>query len=140
MTTILFFEKPGCAGNARQKALLRAAGHELICRDLLGTPWTTDTLLPFLAALPVQSWFNRSSPRVKRGEVNPERLDHDAAFALLLADPLLIRRPLMQRDDGARMVGFDLDEVERFAGLQTSHDPATSMEGCAATGKRQRCP
>lgn len=29
MAHLVFYEKPGCAGNARQKALLRAAGHTL---------------------------------------------------------------------------------------------------------------
>ena len=37
MADVIFWEKPGCAGNARQKALLAAAGHRLKVRDLLAT-------------------------------------------------------------------------------------------------------
>jgi nitrogenase-associated protein len=92
MTALLFFEKPGCGGNARQKAALLAAGHTLQVRSLLAEPWTRERLLAFLAPLPVAQWFNRAAPRVKNGEVQPEALDADAALALLLAEPLLIRR------------------------------------------------
>jgi nitrogenase-associated protein len=132
MSTIVFFEKPGCAGNARQRALLQAAGHTLIRRDLLAEPWTAEALLAYLAPLPVPAWFNRAAVRVKSGEVVPERLDAAAALAALLADPLLIRRPLMQRDDGARLVGFEVAEVERFVGLADPAGTPASMEHCAA--------
>lgn len=40
MTRIVFYEKPGCGGNARQKAVLAAAGHELEVRDLPRRQWT----------------------------------------------------------------------------------------------------
>jgi hypothetical protein len=36
MAEVIFYEKAGCAGNARQKALLRASGHQLVVRDLRG--------------------------------------------------------------------------------------------------------
>jgi nitrogenase-associated protein len=133
MTEIVFYEKPGCGGNARQCAMLAAAGHRLQRRDLLHTPWTAVTLLDFLSPLPVPQWFNRNAPRVKSGEILPEALNADAALALLLAEPLLIRRPLMQRDDGRRLVGFDLAEVEAFVGLgATAAATPPTLEGCAA--------
>lgn len=126
MSTLIFFEKPGCGGNAKQRALLEAAGHTLNRRSLLTEPWTRETLLPFLQPLPVAAWFNRAAPRVKSGDVVPEALDAESALALLLAEPLLIRRPLMQREDGARLVGFDTAEVERFVGLSApAHTPAS---------------
>jgi nitrogenase-associated protein len=104
MTHIVFYEKPGCGGNAKQRAALEAAGHTLTRRSLLDAGWTSGTLMPYLAELPVPQWFNRAAPRVKSGEIVPEALNADAALALLLAEPLLIRRPLMQRPDGARLV------------------------------------
>ncbi len=132
MAHIIFFEKPGCGGNARQKALLRAARHTLEVRDLLQWPWTAESLLAFLAPLPVTDWFNRAAARVKSGEVKPQTLDADAALALLLADPLLIRRPLMALGE-QRMVGFDAARVHAWVGL-AGNVPAspTPLEGCAA--------
>ncbi len=62
-------------------------------------------------------WFNRNSPRVRSGEVRPEALDEAAALSLMLADPLLIRRPLLQV--GARCeAGFDLALVSAWIGLR----------------------
>lgn len=133
MAHLVFFEKPGCGGNARQRALLEAAGHTLERRNLLTAHWTRERLLDYLAPLPVAQWFNRAAPRIKSGELVPEQLGTEAALQALLAEPLLIRRPLMLREDGARLVGFETAEVERFVGLGA---PATaapaSMEGCAA--------
>ena len=130
MAHIVFFEKPGCAGNAVQKARLLAAQHTLEVKDLLTWPWTRDTLLSFLAPLPVPDWFNRAAPAVKSGEVVPEQLSADDALALLLAQPLLIRRPLMAVDE-SRRVGFDTALVHAWVGLGEDA-PAQSLEGCAA--------
>ncbi|HEY9095271.1 MAG TPA: ArsC/Spx/MgsR family protein [Hydrogenophaga sp.] len=140
MTHIVFFEKPGCAGNARQCAALEAAGHTVERRNLLTSHWTPERLLTFLGALPVAQWFNRAAPRVKSGEVQPDTLNASEAMALLLAEPLLIRRPLMQRrDDGRCLVGFETAAVQAWVGLADS--PASipaSLEGCIATN--ERCP
>ncbi|MCB2017286.1 MAG: hypothetical protein KDF54_07210 [Hydrogenophaga sp.] len=131
MTHLVFYEKPGCGGNARQRAALQAAGHTLERRNLLTAPWTHESLLELLAPLPVADWFNRAAPRVKSGEVVPEALDADAALMLLLAEPLLIRRPLMQNTaDGSRHVGFDTVAVTAWIGLDPSAQRPTSLEGC----------
>jgi nitrogenase-associated protein len=133
MTHIIFYEKPGCCGNARQRAALLAAGQTLEQRNLLGTPWTPESLLAFLAALPVADWFNRAAPRIKNGEINPDALDADAAMRLLLAEPLLIRRPLMHRpDNNTRLVGFETAAVQTWVGLGMNPASNSSLEGCAS--------
>lgn len=94
MATIIFYEKPGCRNQARQKEALRAAGHELDVRDLLSTPWRAEMLRPFFQGLAVTEWFNRAAPRIKSGEIDPALLTAEEAITAMLADPLLIRRPL----------------------------------------------
>jgi nitrogenase-associated protein len=141
MTHIVFFEKPGCGGNARQRAALEAAGHTLERRNLLTAPWTTESLLAFLKPLPVSDWFNRAAPRVKSREIQPEALDKDAALALLLNEPLLIRRPLMQRSDNeSRHVGFDTVAVDAWVGLGTNPASTSTGEGCASPTERCAAP
>jgi nitrogenase-associated protein len=136
MTHLVFFEKPGCGGNARQRALLLACGHTLDRRNLLTAHWTRESLLGFLGTLPVAEWFNRAAPRVKSGEVQPEAQNVDSALTLLLAEPLLIRRPLMQRTDNqSRHVGFDTAAVDAWIGLGTN-PASTSLEGCASPTER----
>lgn len=106
MARVLFYEKPGCINNTRQKRMLEALGHALEVRNLLAEEWTVERLRPFFGDLAVADWFNPSAPRVKSGEVDPTRLDEDEALRMMTADPLLIRRPLIETADG-RMAGFD---------------------------------
>ena len=138
MATVVFYEKPGCGGNARQKALLRQSGHQLDVRDLLATPWTVDLLRAFFGARPVAEWFNAASPRVKSGEVLPGELDAGAALALMLADPLLIRRPLIEVE-GRRETGFDAALIDSWIGLLPAAAPVG--EGCLREnrGEDERC-
>ena len=124
MAHVIFWEKPGCAGNARQKALLVRSGHTLDVRNLLAEPWTEAGLRAFFGARPVSEWFNKSSPRVKSGEVRPEALDETSALALMLADPLLIRRPLME-SAGRREAGFEPERVAAWIGLAETPVPVT---------------
>lgn len=129
MAKITFYEKPGCGGNAKQQALLIAAGHELEVRNLLDHPWTNSELLRFLRDLPVPAWFNRAASKIKAGELVPESLTHDQALAALRRDPLLIRRPLMECA-GTTHVGFDATEVHAWVGLGVAELPS-NLEGCA---------
>ena len=127
MATVIFYEKPGCAGNARQKRLLTDAGHAVEPRNLLTEPWTTQSLRPFFGDRPVADWFNKAAPLVKSGEIDPESFDEKAALEALIATPLLIRRPLMQVGD-RRETGFEPALVEAWIGL--AEPVEGSIEGC----------
>ena len=127
MAIVIFYEKPGCISNTRQKRLLKASGHLLKVRNLLEHPWTPQTLRPFFGDRPVTDWFNPSAPRIRSGEVRPADLTEAQALALLCGDPILIRRPLMAVGDDAR-AGFDAALVHRWIGLS---DPETTVtDGC----------
>ena len=128
MAHIRFYEKPGCATNARQKAMLAEAGHTVEALNLLAEPWTAERLGAFFPGLPVSQWFNRASPRVRSGEVDPFKLNADTALMRLVADPLLIRRPLMEID-GWRSAGFDAAVIDRVIGLRLSEGQGPA-EGC----------
>lgn len=127
MSKVIFFEKPGCVNNTKQKALLDAAGHQVEAHNLLEHPWSTETLRPFFGNRPVTEWFNRAAPRVKSGEIRPETMDEAGALSAMLADPLLIRRPLIQVE-GRREVGFDPDIMAQW--LDIEPDRKTDLESC----------
>jgi nitrogenase-associated protein len=129
MAVINFFEKPGCANNSRQKRLLQTAGHVVVAHSLLAEPWTAERLQSFFTGRPVAEWFNPAAPRVKSGEVVPEVLAADEALAFMLADPLLIRRPLMEVD-GQRMAGFDQNLVDAWVGLSPQSDLSEDVQSC----------
>lgn len=126
MTTVIFYEKPGCINNTKQKQLLSAAGHQVIAKNLLTEVWTVEKLKPFLENYLVSEWFNRSAPQIKNGEIEPEKLNAQQALSLLIAEPLLIRRPLMQTEADYR-IGFDTQGVHQWIGLnlQTAEDLET---------------
>ncbi len=132
--TIRFFEKPECTGNARQKAILLAAGHQLIPENLIEYPFTKEELRSFFGALPVAQWFNPMSPKVKSGEVDIQHMSEDEALTVMLADHMLIRRPLMEIN-GIRLVGFNTAELERI-GVNCQASPrmnllaGVDLEGC----------
>ncbi|TAN49144.1 MAG: hypothetical protein EPN26_11765 [Rhodospirillales bacterium] len=134
---VIFWEKPGCKGNARQKGLLMASGHRLEVRNLLSEAWTAETLRPFFDGLTVADWFNRSSPRIKSGEILPERLGEAEALALMLADPLLIRRPLLKAG-GKRCSGFDPERLQGWLDIRPDLlERQTPPETCI--GSAQSC-
>ncbi|MDK9720186.1 MAG: hypothetical protein OEL53_03275 [Rhodospirillales bacterium] len=143
---VTFWEKPGCKGNARQKALLMASGYKLDVRNLLAQAWTAQRLLDFFAGMEIADWFNRSSPRVKSGEIDVAALNAEAALDLMLADPLLIRRPLMEAG-GKRCAGFEPERMQGWIDirpelLENASPPETCtgpLEGCPQTAENLIC-
>lgn len=119
MAKVIFHEKPGCINNTKQKALLTAAGHTVESRNLLTEPWTIETLRPFFGALPITEWFNFTAPRIKSGEIIPAHLDEETALSLMIDDPLLIRRPLLQVGD-RQEIGFDQTMISAWIGLEAN--------------------
>ncbi len=129
MASIIFYEKPGCSSNTRQKVWLASSGHTVLAKNLLTENWSTERLLQFFGDLPVAQWFNPNAPRVKSGEVHPAALDADTALSLMLAEPLLIRRPLLEVN-GVFRAGFDADAVRAWIGLNDAK-PKGDPEACS---------
>ncbi len=138
MTTVIFYEKPGCRNNTKQKALLTAAGHHLEAKNLLTEPWTPATLRPFFGTLPIPQWFNASAPRIKSQEISPNLLDEATALTLMIADPLLIRRPLIQVGE-TRQVGFEANQINDWIGLTPNLDSPQDLETCPRTHEQTPC-
>ena len=140
MAHVAFWEKPGCGTNARQKLALANAGHTLEVRSLLVEPWTAERLKGFFGTTPVAAWFNPAAPKVKSGEVKPESVEAEAAIAMMLAEPLLIRRPLVEVD-GVRCAGFDREPVTSLlAATPAAKADGRSLEGCSHPGEAHPCP
>lgn len=126
MAKVIFYEKPGCASNATQKALLLSSGHQVDARDLLREPWSVSSLRPYFAEKPVREWFNMASPRVKSGEVDPDALNPQQAIVMMILDPGLIRRPLMRVGDHCEC-GFDAAAIDRWIGLTPQTEEVSDL-------------
>lgn len=116
MAKVIFWEKPGCKGNGRQKDLLLNSGHELDVRNLLTEPWTNGKLELFFNDQPIADCFNQTNPQIKAGIISPGKLSREEALNMMVAEPLLILRPLMQVGE-KRLAGFDVETVHRWVGL-----------------------
>ncbi|MBS1208235.1 MAG: hypothetical protein H6R19_633 [Proteobacteria bacterium] len=133
MATVHFWGKPGCQTNIRQQAILRAAGHELILHDLLHEAWSPQRLLDFFIDLPVEAWFNMNAPKVKSGEISPDLFDTSSALKAMIAEPILIRRPLIEIGT-VRLAGFDAARLETLIGLNGKTVPDTCSASVAGHG------
>lgn len=136
MAIVTFYEKPGCGNNSKQKMLLAQAGHTVWAKSLLTEPWTRERLLQFFGNNPVTEWFNRAAPKIKSGEITPENIDAETAIAMMLAEPLLIRRPLIEVE-GRREIGFDTELIDTWLGL--SKLPEKSLEACNKSHQEKPC-
>ncbi len=137
MASIIFYEKPGCVNNTRQKQILTAAGHSVEAKNLLTETWQVEQLRPFFSGLAVRDWFNYSAPAIKHGEIEPEKLDEQQALALLVSNPLLIRRPLMQIGE-LKLAGFDVEKLNQWLNLTTSNDEQ-NLESCPRSATANSC-
>ncbi len=136
---VTFYEKPGCASNSKQKRLLQQAGVSLVIRNLLVEPWTTSRLALFFEHLPVEQWFNPAAPRIKSGEVVPESYSPGEALVAMMADPLLIRRPLIEAK-GFRAAGFDWPMLCAKLGLDPElPEVPTHIEKCSHPEPGHHC-
>jgi nitrogenase-associated protein len=136
ISELLFYEKPGCVGNGMQKSLLSRQGVSYQVRDLLSHPWRAEALRAFFGDKPVREWFNSSAPRVKSGEIPLQSLSEQEALDLMLADPILIRRPLLALGE-IRQSGFVPGPV--IDALQIELDPTENLQDCPMDASQPVC-
>lgn len=140
MAKVIFWEKPGCKGNAHQKEILLASGHEPDVRNLLTEPWSKVGLAQFFGDRPVAEWFNMTNPKIKSGEIDPAKVSREDALEMMVAEPLLIVRPLMQVG-GQRLAGFDVGMVHNWIGLNAAAVGECDPRNCpCVTGKECALP
>jgi nitrogenase-associated protein len=81
----------------------------------------------------VSQWFNRTAPQVKSEEVIPEQLDEETALALMVENPILIRRPLIEVGD-RQEIGFDFNKINTWIGLPAKDNSLSQdLETCPRT-------
>jgi arsenate reductase len=130
MAHILFFEKPGCRNNIRQKAMLELSGHTVEAVNLLQYAWSKEELEKYLDKKPVAEYFNPAAPAIKSGEINPLSFTREEAIAIMIREPLLIKRPLI-KIGSHHLQGFDTELLKKLISLdavQGTAEVATSFK------------
>ncbi|QKF82327.1 ArsC/Spx/MgsR family protein [Halarcobacter ebronensis] len=114
---ITFYEKPGCAGNKKQKDVLKANGVDFEVKSMLSQKWDTQTLNSFFYGLEKEQIINQFAPQIKSGELNIANYTKDELIKLMIKEPLLIKRPLIEVDD-IRICGFDISKLNLALNLE----------------------
>ncbi len=129
---VVFFEKPGCISNSKQKKLLRNAGLELEVYSLLDVQWNYWELARFFEKVPLKDCFNPNAPRIKSNQIIPSEMSRREAIEAMIDDPLLIKRPLMIAE-GRKIVGFDIERLKAIYPLMEWHSKQSrdDIEQCS---------
>ena len=108
--------------------MLAFAEHVVVAKNMLTEAWSPERLKKFFGDMPVSEWFNRTAPMVRDGVIDPDSIDREIALTKMIAEPLLIRRPLMIID-GTAVVGFDAQQLNAdfSLGLETGDG---DLESC----------
>lgn len=113
---VVFYEKKGCGGNARQKELLHKAGVEFEVRDILNTVWTKELLEAFFEGLSVENIFNMSALKIKNHAIDITKVSKEEAILLMLKEPILIKRPLLEINQ-KKICGFDIEAINTLLNI-----------------------
>lgn len=124
---VTFYEKPGCAGNAKQKKLLDLYNISYETKNILSTPWKENELHAFFAGLDKENIVNIFAPKIKNGEVEVAALSKEELVKLMIQEPILIKRPLLAIGEH-KLCGFDIAQINKV--LQKNICESVSISTC----------
>lgn len=117
----IFYEKTGCSGNAKQKELLQNHNIFFTVKSLLDTKWTFENLSEFFKGLEVIDMFNPFAPQIRNEEINILTIKKDEAIKLMIKEPILIKRPLLDIN-GVKLCGFNIVQINKLLNVNISTD------------------
>ncbi len=125
-----FYEKTGCSGNAKQKELLKSHNISFSVKSLLDTSWSKETLSEFFKGLELVDMFNPFAPQIRDKEIDINTLSKDEAIELMIKNPILIKRPLLDIN-GVKLCGFDIEKINEL--LNTNIDTNKKLNTCSSS-------
>lgn len=114
---IIFYEKPGCAGNQKQKKVLQDQGLSFQTKSILDTPWSKEFLSSFFVNLDKNEIYNPFAPSIKKGELDIDSLSKEELIELMCKEPILIKRPLLEIGEH-KLCGFDIKKINSLFGTK----------------------
>jgi nitrogenase-associated protein len=123
---VVFYEKPNCAGNAKQKKLLTLNGISFETRSILDTPWNSDILNSFFKDLEIKDIINPFAPKIKNNELDISNISKDELLKLMIQEPILIKRPLLEIGE-TKICGFDIEKINQTIGTTICENVKISL-------------
>lgn len=118
-TKVIFYEKPGCMGNAKQKKLLQSNNVAFEVRSILDTKWDKKTLESFFENLNIYDITNQFAPKVKNNQINLDTTSKSEMIEMMIKDPILIKRPLLVIGE-QKICGFDIQRINSCLSINIS--------------------
>jgi arsenate reductase len=103
--TVTIYHNPACGTSRNTLAMIRASGVEPTVVEYLKTPPDRETLVDLLAWMdmrPRDLLREKGTPYAALGLADPKWTDDDL-IDVMLAHPILINRPIVVTDKGARL-------------------------------------
>lgn len=103
--SVTIYHNPQCGTSRNTLAMIRQSGVEPTVIEYLQTPPTRDRLRELIAAMniPVRELLReKGTPYAELGLADPKWTD-DQVIDFMLAHPILINRPIVVTDKGARL-------------------------------------
>ena len=98
------------------KAELSQAEVELNERDFFANPFTLDELKELIGARSASDFFSWRSPSFRKMGLSRDDMTEGHMLDLMVGEPRLIRRPLIQTSDGDLIVGTDKKAMSALLG------------------------
>lgn len=103
--SITIYHNPFCGTSRNTLAMIRQSGVEPVIIEYLKTPPTRARLVELAAVmeLPLRGLLREKEPAYKQLGLDDESLSDDALLDAIAAHPVLINRPIVVTDKGARL-------------------------------------
>jgi len=116
MTTVTLYGIKNCDTMKKARAWLDAHGVEYVFHDYKTAGMARDTLERWVGELGWEALLNRSGTTFRKlPDAEKQGLTEARAVALMLAQPSMIRRPVLDLGP-KRVVGFSLENYEQAVG------------------------
>ncbi|MBF0196832.1 MAG: hypothetical protein HQL32_03945 [Planctomycetes bacterium] len=92
---VSIYVKPGCKGNARFKEALKTAGYNVQTTSIIDKKWEEPALKNFFGDQAIHDCVNERAPALTKGEIKVDQLSEEELLQAMIADPILIKRPLV---------------------------------------------
>jgi len=102
---VTIYHNPSCGTSRNTLAMIRASGEEPEVIEYLKTPPSREQLIALITAMGIRArdlLREREAPYAELGLADPCRGD-DALLDAMLAHPILINRPIVVTEKGARL-------------------------------------
>jgi len=103
--TVTIYHNPDCGTSRNTLAMIRQSGVEPVILEYLKTPPSRERLVELIGAMgiPVRALLRQKGTPYQQLGLDDPKWRHDELIDQMLANPILINRPIVATDKGVRL-------------------------------------